>query len=356
MYSGFSALYTPRTRVPSIEARWSEGVTPLVLDAFQIYVWAAPLTHSILACVEPGSDKTHACMVLLMLGTTLLLNCAVLPNARWFHTRTGVMDSTLFRAGWVFICACAVARYTGGGGVTGFAVVAFLPLVYVRVSGSLTGWAALYAVAFFALTLSRSVLEPSPPGAGRLLWHGSPAWHPTSWLLFGAHWLVFAVATGFHVLWASSHAHTLDRPGSSPVQAYALPSSIASVGPRAVFRSIVVLLCALVREAPPGEGGSADYLQSIRFMQTLALFVTVSTLTAWTHCQHKRANSLRSVLVASVSAAMCGLLVETIQQVAVLLLLFPVAVALDAFYFADAAATPEAHVPRKVPGKGAKGC
>ena len=354
MYKGFSALYrgphASYTNQP-IEKHWSEGVTPGILDGFEVYLWASPLTSNILAFVEPGHDKLCACIVLLLLSLTLALNLAILANAEAFHLRTGVADSSLFRAGWVFICACAITRYTGErGGVTAFAVVVVLPLVYVRVSGSLTGCTALFAIAFFVLTLSRSVLEPSSSTVERLLWRDVNDWEAASWMVVAAHWTVFVVASSFHAVWAASHAHTLGLDALTPVQSYAVPvpaamSRVSAALPKALLRTGLVLLCLLVREAPAGSTGarsSADHLHTIRFLQALALCVTVSTLTAWTHCQHQRANSLRSVLVATVTAALCGILVETIQQIAVLAVLFPGSALLDAFYFTDreAAAKP----------------
>lgn len=362
MYKGFSALYTDRhgshADQPPIEKHWSEGITPCVLDAFQVYVWASPITSSILASVEPGRDTACACIVLLLLVLTLALNLAILANAEAFHVRTGVADSTLFRAGWVFICACAITRFTGhGGGVTAFAVVAVLPLVYVRVSGSLTGCSALFAIAFFVLTVARSVLEPSSSTVERLLWRDVKDWEAASWPVVAAHWAVFVVASAFHAVWAASHAHTLGRDALTPVQAYAVavPSATAAASaalPKALFRTSLVLLCLLVREAPPcGGHGSANHLHTIRFLQTLALCVTISTITAWTHCQHKRVNSLRGVLAATVTAALCGILVETIQQIVVLSLLFPGAVLLDAFYFTDGAAAKPTPKRTKKEGK-----
>jgi hypothetical protein len=352
MYKGFSALYRGRhaayTDQP-IERHWSEGVTPYILDGFEVYLWASPITSNILASVEPGHSIRCAGIVLLLLCLTLILNLTILAHAEAFHVHTGVADSSLFRAGWVFICACAITRYTGDrGGVTAFAVVVVLPLVYVRVSGSLTGCTAFFAVAFVVFTISRSVLEPSSSAVERLLWRDANDWEAPPGAVVAAHWTVFVVASAFHAVWAASHAHTLGLDALTPVQAYAVPapsatSRASAALPKALFRTGLVLLCLLVREAPPsGARSSAYHLHTVRFLQALALCVTVSTLTAWTHCQHKRANSLRSVLAATVTAALCGILVETIQQIVVLSVLFPGAALLDAFYFTDrcAAAKP----------------
>lgn len=344
MYRGFSALYTHAAGVQAVEACWSEGATPLVLDAFQVYVWAAPLTTLILTGVGPGSDMTRAGMVVALLGVTLVVNLVVLACAREIHTRTGVADSTLFRAGWVFVCAHAVSRATaGGGGVATFAVVSLLPLVYVRVSGSLTGCTALYAAAFFALAFVRNVLEPPRSTATEyLFWRDEDAWEPRDREELAVHCLVFAGANAFHALWAASHAHTLNRATLAPVPAYmvALPSVKAAL-PMAAFRAGVVLLSMLLRESPAGDyRGAHRYLQTLRVAQALALCVTISTLTAWAHCQHRRANSLRSVLAASVTAAACGMLVDSMQEIFVLSLLFPFGVALDTLYFADGTASP----------------
>ena len=371
MYKGFSALYRGRHASYAgqpIERHWSEGITPCVLDGFEVYLWASPITSSILASVEPGHNIWCVCIVLLLLSLTLTLNLAILSNAEAFHVRTGVEDSSLFRAGWVFICACAITRYTGDrAGVTAFAVVVVLPLVYVRVSGSLTGCTALFAVAFFVLTLSRSMLEPSPSSTvEHLLWRELNDWEAVSWTVVVAQWAVFVVATSFHAVWAASHAHTLGLDALTPVQAYAVPvpaakSRVSAALPQALFRTGLVLLSLLVREAPAGSStgarsssssssSSAPHLHTIQFLQALALCVTVSTLTAWTHCQHKRANSLRGVLAATVTAALCGMLVKTIQQTAVLAVLFPGAALLDAFYFTDRAAakpTPKRKQPNK---------
>ncbi|KAJ1469359.1 hypothetical protein T484DRAFT_3628516 [Baffinella frigidus] len=214
---------------------WSDGVTPLVLDAFVIYLWVTPLTDNILRITY--HDET--------------------PN---------------------FMTACS----------------------------------ALYATAFFTFTAARSVTLKSEEQSDEFV---SGMTIERDGYRIAMHWLLFIVGSVHHTIWTASHAHTCDPPYLL-LQLYRfLPGSIVRAIPTvllgqsvavgmATFRTAIVLLFMLVHETPSAFRG-VGFPGPIDFLHSLSLFITISTFTAWVHCQHQNHNNLRSILTASVVASAC---------------------------------------------------
>jgi len=329
-------LYT-HGRPASLYEFWSEGATPLIIDAFEISLWATPLIGSIVSSIPPGSSETKGVAIALMLVMTFLLNWRLISIGRYFHTKLNICDSPIFRCGWIFICALAVSRYTGGKDVSSFTVVAFLPLVYTRTSAHLPSCISFYALAFFILLTYRIALRSQH--VADTPWDIMPRqegdWVENGYVRIGMYWFLFLSATFYHVVWSSSHESTADNHKELPVPSYFFMRWRHSSIPLSLFRTLFVGLCVFLSEIPAGTS-TGHYEASLETLHIFILFVTISTLTSWTHCQHLHPNSLRSILIATVTAAACGLSVGNVEQITTVVILSPVAIAFDWLYFTNA--------------------
>ena len=307
---------------------WIEGVTPLILDAFVMHIWANPLIRSLIngAPENSGIGETVSIVTVAAL-LTFVVNICIHPHVLRIHKMTGVCDSPLFRAIWIFSTAVATRRYTGGGTVMSFTIITFLPLIYTRVSPYLPTVSALYGLLFFCLSAGRSFLM--------LFRHESIS--PTMDMSFprdsysvGFHWFVFLFSCVHHPVFMSSQTYTSDS-NKYLLESYFFVKWRHSALPLAAFRTIVLVFSVFLQESNL-RGRPYKYHEAVEFLEILFLFLAVSTFTAWVHCQHVHLNTLRNILTTSVVAASCGMIVEKIEQTAFLCLLTPIAIALDLYY------------------------
>lgn len=305
--------------VPSFIDVWTEGITPLIVELFVIYLWSTPLTSNMLQ-IDRSSDTD---VVTIFIATvisllTFMLNICIHPYLITIHAMTHVSKSPIFRAVWTFTCAVSIRQLTGFVGIIPFTILVFLPLIYVRVSQSLASISAVYAVIYFGVCavhgLSSVQNKPSVPL--QLITQEAP----TAYTVVMS-WVVFIASSVHHMTWVSSHTHTSD-PSEPPVISYLFLRWRNSGIPIAIFRTLVVSICMVV-VCKPTTYNKSDTFQ---FMQALFLFLTISTLTAWTHCQHTNVACLRSILLASVTTAVCGMLVDNVEQMAFLYMSLPLAI------------------------------
>ena len=293
-------------------------MTPLILDAFTLYLWATSVTTCLKDAVETdiiGVGVTALFMVLV----TFTMSAVRTERAHLLHTPRGVCESPLFRTVWLFAAMGTVKRHTGVMvGVLPFTVVTFLPLIYVRVPVKLPAFTALYATGFFlcttalALRIDRDAVVHIAPKECEL-------WGISYWLA----WVSFIICCIHHSIWIESQNRfqtgLTDRCVPDHYISFTTASYTWYVDPKSIkmatFRTLVVLFIVLTHETPT----YFNERPSVTFLQTLFLFATVSTLAAWTHCQHLETNSLSNVLVSTVVASTCGVLVDSIQQIACLL-------------------------------------
>jgi hypothetical protein len=318
-----AAMFRTLLARPNIEEIWREGIVPLFLDKFVIYISICPISIALLDRVPPENTGEIAATIAVMLAIVFSINVLGHAYVDYFHRWNGVRESPLFRAVYVCLCAAAAARHIGGG-VVCFTVVTFLPLIYVKVSELLPSFTALYAGIFILLTaVYKFNLPPSPvPDTLSQTSHASTtAIHLV--LLFGV--------VMYHAMWSTSHRHTSD-PDSKSLFPYLFVWWRHSSVPLAISRTLIAFLCILARDTYRGRTstGIVSYTpSSLEFVRVLFLLLTISTFLAWIHCQHSHRNSLSSVLAASVVTATVGILVETAEQSLCLCLVACVAIWVD---------------------------
>ena len=307
---------------------WMEGVTPLVLDAFVMHIWATPLIRGLIngAPMNSGVGETVSIVTVAAL-LTLVVNVCIHPHVLRFHRTTGICDSPLFRAIWIFSSAAATRRYIGGGTVMSFTIITFLPLIYIRPPPHLPVVSSLYGLLFFCLSAGRSFLmlfrqESVGPTMDTSFPHDTYS--------VGLYWFVFIFNSIHHPVFMSSQVYTSDT-STDHIESYFFVRWRHSALPLAAFRTVVVVLCVFINENEL-RGRPYQYHEAVEFAEILFLYLTISTFTAWVHCQHVHTNTLRNILTTSVVAASCGMIVERIEQTAFLCLLTPIAIAIDLYY------------------------
>jgi MFS family permease len=267
------------------------------------------------------------------------INLAVCTQENYFHRITNARESPLFRTLGLCLCVAAIAQHIGGG-VVCFTIVAFLPLIYVRVSERLPSLTAVYASIFILLTFVHSTM---------LSTHATTAEVAQITHTY-IHWVLLFIAILYHTLWSSSHRHIPSKSETLLLSSffvrredYARPSTIPRTlltvlsNPTAISRTLMAVLCIVVRDTYTGSihTGTTHFQHTIYFLRILFLLLTISTFLSWTHCQHSHRNSLSSVLAASVVTAACGILVENVEQSLFLCLIALIAVWGDIRYKHD---------------------
>ena len=305
---------------------WGYELTPFILDAFTLHLWATPFAIRLLDTV---GTTIYWYIGTVMAIATLTFVASLVPNIHlgWLHTEVGVCESPLFRSAWLFTAMATVTRHTGGAGILPFTLVAFLPLVYVRISPRLPPVTALYATGFFICTILVAFARHTYQDTT-----GHPAYATdTSFNVVStiSEFISFTISCVHHSLWITSHKHAESIPTPeyhTTHQGMSDPQTDPNTPLlKSTFRTLVVLLSMLVRETPTY---SANYL-TLCFIQTLFLLATISTLAAWTHGQHKQPTSLSNILLATVVASSCGMLVDSTRQTACLLAATPFAIAIE---------------------------
>jgi hypothetical protein len=308
---------------------WKD-VTPLILDAFTMHIWATPFTARLrqYAGGSTGSEFFVVITVVLIAVLTFTVNLATIKNAELLHNATRVSESPLFRTAFLFAASATIARCISGAGVLTFTVVTFIPLVYVRVPSSIPVVSAVYATVYFLCAFIGTMNNTDTLA-------GVKPHEETSYFTNILVWLCFALSSVHHAAWHASHSHY--SPSRGRFASDRDPDSVSSLGMRlyehiiqestqlAAYRTMVVLGCMLLRSTDSTNTGP------VAFIERLALLVTVSTFASFAHGQHttRGGNSLSSVLLSTVAATSCGMLVENVEQVACILVATPLAIAFE---------------------------
>jgi hypothetical protein len=125
-----------------------------------------------------------------------------------------------------------------------------------------------------------------------------------------SHLSVFIASFLYHIAWIASHKYTHDT-AHTTVESFRLVRWRHSTIPLSAFRAGIVVLCSL-----SGNSGFSDDMYSFaKYIQILFFFLTTTTFTSWTHCQHQYKRNLQHIMSASVVASVMGFLVSNIAQV-----------------------------------------
>ena len=304
---------------PSRTELWIEWVTPLILDTFSIYLTANPITTNLVETLPLNAGGTTPLLAVFGGVMTFALNMFMIPYVRRFVHETGVSDTPLFRSVWLFICACAVNRYTASNSIMTFTVVTFIPYVYIRVRHQLAACAAVYALIFLLLTCNNFV-DP-------FRFEEGPArpFNQNDVYNIMVHTYVFVLSSLYHIARFETHKYT-----SNPKSCLLLPWRNSAI-PLATFRTIVVMVCIL-----SGNGGFASDISSTthtyyKYMCVLFLLSAISTYTAWTHCQHNHKHRLQNILATSVFTSSFGSLVSNMEQIFFAWTIFYLVIFIDIF-------------------------
>jgi hypothetical protein len=307
---------------PCLLDLWVEGISPLVIEVFVIYVWSTPLTTNILQTSYSSDIKIETVFILFVLALlTFALNVCIYPYLTTIHDTTNISHSPLFRSVWTFTCAVFIRMSTGIVGIIPLTILVFLPLIYVRVPRPLASISAIYAVIFFGVCAIDRLLSTRTEYSEKVqrVTDTTPVFYNIS-----MNWIIFVANSVHHMTWISSHAHTSDR-SRPPIVSYFFLRWRHSAIPIAIFRTLVVLFCT----AFACVSKTHQENQSFILVGTLFFFTTISTLTAWVHCQHENVTSLRAILLASVTTAVCGMLADSMEQTTFLYMLLPAAICVE---------------------------
>ena len=307
---------------------WIEGITPLILDAFVMHIWATPLIRSLINGAPVSSNETETFGIVSVAAIlTFTVNVFIHPHVLRFHKTTSVSDSPMFRAIWIFSSAVATRRYSVGSPALSFTIITFLPLIYIRIPPYLRVVSSFYGLVFFCLSAGRSCLMFFRQESVRQTM--DPSYLHDAYSI-GFHWFVFLFSCIHHPIFMSSQVYISDT-NTHLIENYFFVKWRHSPVPLAAFRTMVLFFCVFIRENEL-YGVPYKYHQAVEFLEILFLYLTISTFTAWAHCQHIQANTLRNILTTSVVAASCGMMVETIEQTAFLCFLTPMAIFFDVYY------------------------
>ena len=310
---------------------WIDDLTPIMIDAFALYIWATPFITRLLSTVGT-TVWWYVATVMVIAMLTFTVNLAAHKHIHWLHSDLRVCESPLFRSVWLFAAMSTVTRHTEGGGVLPFTIVTFLPLVYVRISPLLPPVTALYATGFFVCTILISVT--------RLGGHNVNA-KDTNFSFYesGLDLLSFTISCAHHSIWIASHKHTrslqhTEYQSQSDTQTDTCTSILGAwvqseATILATFRMLLVIFSILVGGTPTYSTSVLLEYPLLGLLQTLFLLATISTLAAWTHGQHQQPTCLSNVLLATVVASSCGMLVDGTGQTVCLLAAMPFAIALE---------------------------
>jgi hypothetical protein len=324
---------------------WIDGVTPLVLEAFAIYLTVNQCIVNLVREIPlNGSGPTLQIVIISMsMGAlTFAINMVTLKHIRKFVCDRQLGDVTLFRSVWVFICAHAITPFTETTGIMPFAIVTVIPFVYIRVNQHLAACSAVYALIFLFFVVRNSFVVEEQ---NRFLPEGR---HPQVYHII-MHLSVFVASVLYHIAWFASHKYTPDTAAAAALATTATSSRLVrwrhSTTPLSALRASIVILCSL-----SGRYGFSDdvtattttinYNSAAKHMRILFLFITISTFTAWTHCQHQHKRRFQHILSASVVTSAIGFLVSNIEQIFFAWSFFYIVTFLDVFY------TPRPSIPK----------
>ena len=304
---------------------WQTTFAPLILDAFTLHLWATPFTSLLREYASTVPELVAT--VVLIAALTFTVNLATIKHAELLHETTRVSESPLFRTVFLFAASSTIKRCVGGAGVLNLTVVAFVPLVYVRVPSSIPVLSAVYATVYFVCVVMGTISNNAQPS-------GEEPSNSYSYFTNALVWVCFVLSNIHHAAWQASHSHY--SPSRGRFVGDRDPDSVASCSlwlyehliqestRLAAYRTMVAIGCMLLRRTEPATVGP------VAFIERLSLLVTVSTFTCYVHCQHSTVhNSLSSVLRSTVVVVACGMLVDNVEQVACILVAVPAAISFE---------------------------
>jgi hypothetical protein len=315
------SLYTDNQIIPTLKELLVEGLVPLIIDKFVLYIYICPISIFLLDTPHPDTNPNTVAVIFGILVVVFIVNIAVYTSETCYYVTCQTRESPMFRSVYVCLCTALAARWVGVG-IVCFTITTFLPVIYVNVSGLIPQVTAGYVMLFFILTAINTINSPAEDTTHKVTVIG---WSETF-----MQWVLLIVGVLYHAIWSSTHRHTSDIT-QKPLFSYLFIRLRNSPLPIAMSRTIMTLLCVVLRDTYRGRRNMAQNSSwyAVDFIQTLSLLITMSTFLAWSHCQHSHRNSLSTVLSAAVVSAACGILIENAAQAICLCVIAGVAVWVD---------------------------